>query len=146
MNCLRTAFFIGLKLGLRCLFYASYVFVSGANAYTVVNYNTSTCAGSEVSCRGNSLNSAGDLVVWDTKGVPSIAYGEISDKTKSITVNVAKNSDKQILSFIPTKVSSAIKGSMIRVLFVFIPIKDADDMDLPAPGKRSECKNSYFCL
>lgn len=119
------------KIGLKGFLSIGCLFISLVNAYTVVNYHTSTCAGSEVSCRGNSLNSAGDLVVWDTKGAPSIEYGEISNKTKSITANISKSSNKLILSFIPTKVSSTIKGSMIRVLFVFIPIKDVDGMNLP---------------
>jgi hypothetical protein len=43
-----------------------------------------------------------------------------------------KSTQKLILSFIPKNVSDSIKGSMIRVLFVFIPLKDVDQMDLPA--------------
>lgn len=127
MNKVNNAFFLGLKSFL----YTSCFFILLVRAYTVVNYHTSVCSGSEVSCRGNSLNSAGDLVVWDTKGAPLIEYGEISNKTKSITANISKNSNKLILSFTPTKVSSTIKGNMIRVLFVFIPIKDVDGMNLP---------------
>jgi hypothetical protein len=65
-----------------------------------------------------------------------VGYGKISDQTKSIKAAIPAKSDKFIISFEPTKVSASIKGDMIRVLFVFIPLKDADTMDLPDSVRR----------
>jgi len=107
-----------------------FIFRLNSNGFITINTHTSNCSGTDISCKGNSLNSVGDLVIWNTKGIPTVAYGEIVT-TKSINVSVNKNYDRFILTFSPKQDTSLLNGDMIRVLFVFISMNGVLPKDLP---------------
>lgn len=116
-------------LFLSLSFAIHYIF-SGSTTI-VYNINTNSCSGTNMNCEG-FVNSVGDVIAWDTKGINITDHKSVSEKTK-INVNITDTNPQEIHSFFPTL--GLLKGKKIRVLFVFIPIDGKSSLNLPSKVK-----------